>query len=265
MFDGSFGIKSLSIGVSQIQNNLDVSVNLSSVLNALKVFHVAGADLVLFPECALTGFSSLVKNTNYNLVQDAVVQIREHVDKLGLAAIVPTAWLLDGAFYNCGFYFQPGIAPVQFFKEDLTESETKFFIPQVNSLRSFEVNGVKLGILICIEAALDPWKYYSKETLPDVLLWPGYWGNKVTTWDANNAKDSYKVFKNMLSWKRPLIQATFSKNHANVELGEGPFGRSFVVTSDNRAKFSAAYREEDNFLVRLEGSDKLEVTNVSSV
>lgn len=242
---------SLSIGSSQILNSIDVAQNLETILTSIKTHQTNGCDIALFPECALTGFTGKVKNTDFSKVSAACEKIQEQIDQGSMTALVPSAWKTeDGKFLNAGFYFQPKHPLQQVFKEGLTESEEKFFTAGKNHSRILEVKGYRLAFLICIEAAHEPWTYLDPAHLPDAILWPGYWGkDRDAIWDESLTGDSLKIFQNNRVWKTPIIQATFFDNCADDKLGEGPFGRSVAISGQNQLTHVAARRSAEDFKV----------------
>ena len=247
----------LQVGISQIQNSTAVQENLAVILNCISKHQRAGCDLAMFPECALTGFSSLVKNTNFIEVDEALHLIQKQVDQGTTSAFVPAVVKNnEGEFINSGFYFQPHDDRVQFFKEGLTVSERKFFKTRPNTTRQFRINGYKIGFLICIEAAHQPWEYLHEGEMPDLILWPAYWGRDIVpSWNENLTADDHLVYQNSKIWKAPLLHATFFENHENVGLKPGPFGQSLVIDENSELFYSAAKSIAEDYVVSFERAE----------
>ena len=243
----------LSVGFSQIQNNVEVTKNLDAICSSLLLHQKSNTDIVLFPECALTGFTSLVRNTDFKEVEKAVEKIQSVVTKGKTIAVVPSTIKAGENYLNSGYIFYPNQQKMQIFKEGLTESEKKFFIPGNNEIRSIDINGYKIGFLICIEAAHEPWIYLDKNQPPDLILWPAYWGkDELPKWDETLTQDDLLVFKNNKIWNRCLIRATFFENHPNIGLNPGPYGQSLVITDDNHLFYSAKKSLPENSIVHFQ-------------
>ena len=255
----------LQIGISQIQNNIQVKQNLSVILDCISKHQKVESNLVLFPECALTGFTSLVKNTVFTEVLTAFDKIQNLVDSGITSAMVPTVIKSnEGGFINAGFYFQPNKPRIFIAKEGLTESEQKFFTSGSNNYRQFEMNGYKIAFLICIEAAHEPWRYLDENDKPDLILWPAYWGkDEIPVWNESLTKDDLKVYQNNKIWKVPILRATYFENHENVGLSPGPYGQSLVINQDNELFYSAAKSAAEDYIVNFQ-KNKLGITSVVS-
>ncbi len=51
----------LSVGIAQIPNSTDISKNFENIYDLLKQFEKTKVDVVLFPECTLSGFTSKMR------------------------------------------------------------------------------------------------------------------------------------------------------------------------------------------------------------
>lgn len=225
---------------------------------------MAKADLVLFPECALTGFTSLVKHTDYSEVFKSLEVIQEVVDRGKATVIVPSVVKVKDAFFNSAFVMNPGQSSIQIFKEGLTDSEKGFFTAGVNKSRQFTVNGYRIGLLICFEATQDPWRYLLERELPEIILWPAYWGGEEEpTWNEKLTKDDLKVFQNNKIWKTQILRTTFYENHENIGQKHGPFGQSLVIDDNNDLRYFAAKSKPENCVVTFQKVDGK--TRISSV
>jgi len=66
----------LKIGVAQIRNCVDVEENFLTILKCLKAFEFNKPDVILFPECSLSGFSSKIKDSTLDV-------LKPYLDKVG--------------------------------------------------------------------------------------------------------------------------------------------------------------------------------------
>jgi|GEM_PF-1238597 len=262
----------LKVGVAQIRNGMNLAENLDRVLSSAKSLAEAGVDIVLFPECALTGFSAAVKDMNFDEVELAIQKVRRASELLGIAVLLPSVLKnASGEFQNSGYLMIPENSPQQFFKEGLTASEVKFFTPSETQLRSFQFKEFQIALLICIEAADQPWKYLNSENPPDLILWPGYWGwGESVMWDEREDEEGLgsglKIRENCDTWQRMMIQANFSENSLGDTRAGGPTGLSVVIDAQNQLDHRGRFKEEDLFLVELTKTpDQMIVSRVSSL
>nr|WP_283808892.1 carbon-nitrogen hydrolase family protein [Lujinxingia vulgaris] len=237
-----------------MQNSTDVPRNVRTMRKCLALLALKDVNLVVFPECSLTGFSpKLTASTPAELggyIDEFSQWSRDH----DIAVVLPTA-LTDGAIYNTGFYIHQGKA-TPFYKLGLTPSETGFFSTPADYTKSvFSLRGFRFLPLICMEAQQDPWTYFKPGDV-DFLLWPGYWGwEKDDLWSPlKKDGDPNPIFQNVAQWRVPLIQANFAYNEGKAPEIRGPHGLSRVVGSDNTLCFQAAFHRESCFWFTLEKS-----------
>ncbi len=151
----------VSIDVAQIANSLSLEKNVQTIVEFLNRFKAKNVDLVLFPECSLSGFSAKMKECTLDLLQPYLDQIQQWSADSGIQVILPTAIVENQKVYNSGFWFK-GNTKTQFFKLGLTDSEKKFFsIPEAATQKVFEIGSLKCGLLICKEAQQAPWQHPS--------------------------------------------------------------------------------------------------------
>lgn len=242
----------ISIGVAQIANSLEVDKNFQTIVGFLSRFKSEGVNLVVFPECGLSGFSAKMKDCTVDYLRPYIEQIQQWSSDSDIQVILPTAIVDNQKIYNSGFWFK-GKSRIPFYKLGLTDSEQKFFAtPEYETQKVFKIGDFKCGILICKEAQQEPWQYMAPAEV-DFLIWPGYWGwTKDCKWQAVTDEKRNLVFENSLIWKAPLIQANFAYNDLGGQSGSGPEGLSMVVDSDNSLFFQGDHLRESGFIVQLE-------------
>lgn len=243
--------KQISIGVAQTANSLDVAKNFNSIKHFLNKFKNEGVDLIVFPECSLSGFSAKMKECTSEFLEKYLLDIQEWSNKNKIEIILPTAIVEDGKVYNSGFLFKQNKRQ-QFFKMGLTDSEKQFFsIPERATAKVLAAQSFKYGLLICKEAQQDAWAYIDENV--DFIIWPGYWGwTKDFTWQEHDDNKDNLVFLNSAKWKRPIVQSNFACNDLGQHTGSGPEGLSIVVDSDNKVVFQASHLKESGYIVNLE-------------
>lgn len=241
----------ISIGVAQIPNSLEVEKNFSSIMRFLKHFKSEKVDLVIFPECGLSGFSAKMKECTSDFLSKYLEEVQSWSKITGIDVILPTAIVETDKIYNSGFWFKKE-ARTQFYKIGLTESEKKFFsIPSHETKKIFDVKGLKCAVLICKEAEQEPSLYMNQDEV-DFIIWPGYWGwTTECKWQEVTDEKPNQVFINAASWKLPIIQSNFSFNDLGGHAGSGPEGLSVVINSDNSLFYRGSHLKESGFIVDL--------------
>ena len=137
----------IKIGITQIKNSTEIENNFNSIMLALRQFQNTDANLILFPECSLSGFSAKMKNCTLDLVSDYLTVIEKWSRDHNKYVVFPTALVTDKV-YNTGFIFG-GEKNESFYKLGLTESEKKFFsVPDKPTKKVFRIKGYDVAILL---------------------------------------------------------------------------------------------------------------------
>ncbi|MFZ4712555.1 MAG: carbon-nitrogen hydrolase family protein [Bacteriovoracaceae bacterium] len=241
----------LNIGVAQTKNTNDYQSNFIQIFDFLKRFEQTNVDLILFPECSLSGFTSKNKDCTLDLLEQYFEPIEAWSVLNNKTVILPTA-IVEDKIYNSGYVFSRGNRS-RFYKHGLTKSEQNYFsVPNSIPSKIYELNGYRFALLICFEAQLDPYSYFKAGEV-DFILWPGYWGWTLNdNWSAfKNGSEENLVFKNMQQWKVPLIQANFSRNGDGLP-NPGPQGLSVVVDHNNELIWRGDFEAESAFIVTLD-------------
>lgn len=149
-------VKPLTIALAQINVTVgDIRGNSAKIVDATHKAASQGADLVLFPEMAITGYPPedlVFKGVFQRKAKEAVQQIAEETQDSGTAVLVGGLWEEGGKLYNSVFLIDGGkVLHIQHKRSlpnygvfDEKRLFTKGAEPDVVTWR-----GVKLGILIC--------------------------------------------------------------------------------------------------------------------
>lgn len=81
----------IKVGVAQIPNSTELDANFKCILSALNKFETTSANLVVFPECALSGFSSQMKKSNLQVLQPYFDQVQDFTNQTGIEVVLPFA------------------------------------------------------------------------------------------------------------------------------------------------------------------------------
>ena len=130
----------------------NVEKNIATMVNAVRS---ADADLVVFPELATTGSLFLAQaevektaSTVPGPMSDAFSKVAAETDTAVVAGFPEKA---DGVYYNSALIATPDGKVQVYRKNHLFNEEKLFFKPGNLGFPVFEVNGVKIGVLICFD------------------------------------------------------------------------------------------------------------------
>ena len=247
----------IKIGVAQIKNSIDLKENFENIKKCLNIFKETEADLILFPECSLSGFSAKIGECTLESISSYLEELQNWSKINNKMIILPTA-LKEDKIYNTGFIFHNDETE-RFYKIGLTESEEKFFsIPENYKKKVHELKGYKFIPLICLEAQLEYDLYFKKGDV-DFVLWPGYWGWKEKDkWESLKSDgDENPVYTNVTNWSVPLIQSNFAYNDLGGGKENGPHGLSIVVDKNNELVYRSSFDRQECFLVELDKENSI--------
>ena len=131
----------------------DLKGNLRKALDLLEQARDCGADLLLFPELALTGYPPedlLLRPGFLEACHDAVERLADQVQ--GIDVVFGHPWMEDGKRFNAVSWIRDGRIIGRYFKQHLPNyavfDEQRYFTPGSEPL-VIELQGVRIGVLIC--------------------------------------------------------------------------------------------------------------------
>jgi NAD+ synthase (glutamine-hydrolysing) len=131
----------------------DLMGNLAKAIELVEAAKEAGADLLLFPELALTGYPPedlLLRPGFLEACHGSVERLAGHVH--GIDVVFGHPWLEDGRRYNSVSWIRDGKVIGRHDKQCLPNyavfDEQRYFTPGDSSL-VVEIKGVKVAVLIC--------------------------------------------------------------------------------------------------------------------
>lgn len=151
---------SLTVALAQLNMLVgDIEGNAQKIITTTREQADAGADLVVFPELALTGYPP----EDLLLRPDLMVRVNAQLDLIALvshktAVLVGHPWSEDGKLYNALSVYAEGRLLIRYYKQKLPNygvfDELRYFSAgDKNAL--LELNGVRLGLLICEDLWFD--------------------------------------------------------------------------------------------------------------
>ena len=165
----------------------DVSGNADKVRAARKRAAADGADLVIFPELFIAGYSPedlVLKPAFQAACRSAVEELARETADGGPALVLGTPWAEGGKLHNAVVLLDGGVIAAIRFKVDLPNygvfDEKRVFVPGPMP-GPVNFRGVRLGIPICEDIWREEVVECLAETGAEILIVPNgspYWGDK---------------------------------------------------------------------------------------
>ena len=152
----------------------DVKQNMGMIRKAVELAAEQNAELIVFPECAVSGYPSrnidMAKNIDHAAVGKALQELRELSDKLGISVLVGTAFL-DNKYYNRAYLYTPGQSPMWYGKRALYGWDEENFAPE-NETGVFKIGELTIGVRICFEVRFPEYfrELYKAHTDLNIVL-----------------------------------------------------------------------------------------------
>lgn len=216
---------SLSVCIVQLPMAATVAENLPRIIEAITDAASEGADLVVFPECATTGFHrGLRSQCAGHILTDAVSTLRRLCEQHCIATVVGSPWRHGGGVLNAAIVLRPGCVPIVAPKVGLTDSERRFFSPAPRA-PAWRLRGWRLATVLCREVAdIGPLEAaYAGQV--DALLWPGY-----IAWEGGELDNMASMLARRLGV--PILQCNWPES-LNAP-GEHRMGQSQRIGADGR-------------------------------
>ncbi len=137
----------MKAGVAQISLCNETAANTEKILSYLQSAASLELDFLCFPECSLTGYKRDFHDIVWDEVDQALDKLQEAVAIEGTTIAVGTPHVEAGKTYNAAIVISAK-RRLTYFKNNLTDFEKQYFAEGREAL-SFEVAGVKCGLLIC--------------------------------------------------------------------------------------------------------------------
>ena len=141
----------LTIAAAQMRFRSKIADNVSWIRDAITSSAKAGAELVLFPECAVTGYNCDFATVTQTEVEEALQQIAQAARVADCHVLVGCPTFVRRKKFNSLVAFdRRGRRVFCYSKIHLTSRDKRFFSPG-NALALFELAGVLCTTIICHE------------------------------------------------------------------------------------------------------------------
>ncbi|MBA2620130.1 MAG: NAD+ synthase [Acidobacteria bacterium] len=165
----------MKITIGQINTtNGDIEGNVAKILDAIEKAKTDGSDLIVFPEVATHGYTSF----DWFLDKDIIETVEEPLQRIiaatkGITAVVGTVRKTGDAngrrLFNSAAVFNDGkllgFADKTLLPEYDVFDDPRYFAPS-NSRKMFEINGRKIGVVVCEDFWND--KTFWKERIYEI-------------------------------------------------------------------------------------------------
>ena len=165
----------MKIGAYQFPVTGNIEENLSRILGAVEEAARCGTDLLIFPECAVTGYPPLEIPSpnvfNEALKEEAHRQIREAAVRNGMHLLAGTIVRRNASFYNAAMLFAPDGSVTKYDKRALWGWDRDHFAPGSRD-GIVRIGSLKVGIRICFEVRFPEYfrELYRAKTDLNIIL-----------------------------------------------------------------------------------------------
>ena len=143
--------RKLRVATVQMKFADSIAANLSKIERAMSQAARRGADAVLFPECATTGYACAFDTLKPESIAEALVHVGALAARHGINVLLGTPVFAGRKLHNCLVVFdRAGRVTHCYAKCQLTESDRRFFAPG-DEIALFEIDGVRATAIICHE------------------------------------------------------------------------------------------------------------------
>lgn len=145
------GTKVLQIAAAQLKFRRTLPENLELIRGFIKEAASAGNDVVLFPECAITGYNVDFRRIAPREIQDALNVVAKAARTHRCHVLIGSPTFNRGRCFNSLVVFdRQGRERFRYHKIHLIPRDAKFFTPG-NSVAWFHIDGVPCTAIICHE------------------------------------------------------------------------------------------------------------------
>jgi len=228
---------SLQVAVVQMRSTRNLADNASRITNSIHECASKGARVVVFPECALSGyFADTATNLTAAQITAAAQQVAEACRQAGAYAVVGTAWREDDKLFNSALIIAPtGKVLERYHKIQLAERW-----PQPGDhLSVFKIDDVPCSVIICHD-----------ERYPELVRLPVLAGAKVVFCVSHESglRSEHKLVPYRAQVQARAVENTVYVVQANAPANpdlSGSHGQSRIIAPDGNLLHEASIFEED--------------------
>lgn len=165
----------MKVGAYQFAVTSDVEKNTELIIGAISQAAAKQVRLLVFPECALTGYPPYdIANSSQiddQKVMESLSRIQKVVGQVGMYAIVGTIIKDNDEYRNSAVIISPDKPMEMYHKRALFGWDADNFSPGTEC-GVFEIDGLKIGVRICFEVRFPEYfrELYRKNTDLNIIL-----------------------------------------------------------------------------------------------
>ena len=251
----------LTLALAQINPVVgDVDNNAELILSwARRARQTHAADVVLFPELALTGYPPedlLFRPQFIEQVETAIEYLQQN--NPGICLVFGAVHKVEDCLYNCAVVLQPGKAAQYYAKQRLPNygvfDEQRYFVPG-NKPCVIEVQGIKMGLTVCEDIWYPQPAARAVAAGADVIL----------NLNASPYHDS-KMSERIEQVRQRVAENKVPVCYVNLVGGQDELvfdGHSFVMDSAEQVILMSPGFEESLSIVRLDSGCQLQAVSPS--
>ena len=237
-------VASLKVATVQMRSSRSLADNLSRITNSIHDCAGQGAHVVVFPECALTGyFADVATNLSASQITSAEQQVAEACRQAGIYAVVGSAWRDGEKLFNSALIIDStGKVMERYHKIQLAERW-----PQPGDhLSVFKIDGVPCSVIVCHD-----------ERYPELVRLPVLAGAKVIFYVSHESglREEHKIGPYRAQIQARAVENTVYVVQANAPANpdvSGSHGQSRIIAPDGNILEEASIFKEDVIMQMLD-------------
>ena len=213
----------LIVAVAQMKFRAGIDENVSWIAEVIHSSAKKGAEAVLFPECAVTGYNCDFARISPSAIDAALAKVGRHARATRCSVLVGSPTFTGRKRFNSLIGFDPrGREIFRYSKIHLTSLDKRFFNPG-NSLALFRLRGVLCTAMICHE-----------RRYPELVRLPVMMGAQIV-FHPNAGLDSLAVSKTKRGGRDGIAVRAFENQVFYVFANSvGPQGNSLWSAGDSK-------------------------------
>jgi predicted amidohydrolase len=235
---------SLTVSVVQLRSTRDLAINVLHIQSQLRRCAKEGAQVVVFPECALSGyFEDVITNLPATKIEEAEQAIVEICRETGVYAIFGTPHRQGSKLFNSAVVISPaGKVLERYHKIQLAERWPN----PGDHLSVFHIDSVPCSLLICHD-----------ERYPELVRLPVLAGARIVFYISHESgvNEPHKISPYRAQIQARAVENTVFVVQANAPANPdqtGSHGQSRIVGPDGNILQEASIAEEDVLTAKLD-------------
>lgn len=235
--------RQLNVAAVQMRSSHSLDENLPRILDSIRTAAAAGTRVVVFPECALTGYyDEVAEAVTEEALRSAEAEIAKTCKEEGIGAVVGTAWWQDGEIFNTALIIDPeGEVIERYHKIQLAEDWPK----GGDHLAVFHIDGIPCSVIICHD-----------ERYPELVRLPVLAGARVLFYISHEAglRKEHKIDPYRAQIRARAVENQIYVIQANAPANPdatGSHGQSRIINPDGNVLTEASIFGEDVVIATL--------------